>query len=138
MSPACLLPGAHPVFGGAGALVATSSRLPQRGLGGLLEAAQARRGKDPVQYIRTERSGRHGFRLRFRFAVKPACFPQSRPGCEELQVTSRGRTIARIAPERDPAEEARQWLLDLRDRVSLGDVIHGIPDVEWSGDADHL
>ena len=57
---------------------------------------------------------------------------------EELQVTSRGRIIARIAPERDPAEEARQWLLDLRNRVSLGDVVQGIPDVEWSGDADHL
>jgi prevent-host-death family protein len=57
---------------------------------------------------------------------------------EELQVTSRGRIIARIAPERDPADEARQWLLDLRDRVSLGDVVHAIPDVEWSGDADHL
>jgi prevent-host-death family protein len=57
---------------------------------------------------------------------------------EQLQITSRGRVIARIEPERDPAEEARQWLLDLRDRVSLGDVIQGIPDVEWSGDADHL
>ena len=57
---------------------------------------------------------------------------------EELQVTSRGRIIARIAPERDPADEARQWLLDMRDRVSLGDVVQGIPDVEWSGDADHL
>jgi len=31
---------------------------------------------------------------------------------EELQVTSRGRIIARIAPERDPADEARQWLRD--------------------------
>ncbi len=57
---------------------------------------------------------------------------------EELQVTSRGRIIARIAPERDPADEARQWLLDLRDRVCLGDVVHAIPEVEWSGDADHL
>jgi prevent-host-death family protein len=57
---------------------------------------------------------------------------------EELQVTSRGRIIARIAPERDPADEARQWLQDLRDRVSLGDVVQGIPDVEWGGDADHL
>lgn len=57
---------------------------------------------------------------------------------EELQVTSRGRIIARIAPERDPAEDARQWLLDLRDRVSLGDVVSGLPELEWSGDADHL
>jgi prevent-host-death family protein len=57
---------------------------------------------------------------------------------EQLQITSRGRIIARIAPERDPADEARQWLLDLRDQVSLGDVVQRIPDVEWSGDADHL
>jgi len=35
-------------------------------------------------------------------------------------------------------QPARQWLLELRDRVSLGDVVQGIPDVEWSGDADHL
>jgi prevent-host-death family protein len=35
---------------------------------------------------------------------------------EQLQITSRGRVIARIEPKRDPAEDARQWLLDLRDR----------------------
>ena len=57
---------------------------------------------------------------------------------EHLQITSRGRVIARIEPERDPAEEARQWLLALRDRVSLGDVMSPIPDLEWSGDANHL
>ena len=57
---------------------------------------------------------------------------------EQLQITSRGRVIARIEPERDPAEEARQWLLALRDRVSLGDVVSPIPDLEWSGDANHL
>ena len=57
---------------------------------------------------------------------------------EELQVTSRGRIMARVAPEQDPAEEGRQWLLNLRDRVLLGDVVQAIPAVEWSGDADHL
>jgi prevent-host-death family protein len=57
---------------------------------------------------------------------------------EQLQITSRGQVIARIAPERDPAEESRQWLHNLRDRVSLGDVVSGLPDLEWSGDADHL
>ena len=67
----------------------------------------------------------------------PAFLKQVQAG-EELQVPSRSSIIARIAPEQDPAEEARQWLLDLRDRVSLGDVVQGIPDVEWSGDADHL
>jgi antitoxin (DNA-binding transcriptional repressor) of toxin-antitoxin stability system len=58
--------------------------------------------------------------------------------CEQLQVTSRGQVIARIAPERDPAAGARQWLLDLRDRVSLGEVVLGLADHEWSGDADIL
>jgi len=67
----------------------------------------------------------------------PAFFKRVQAG-EELQVTSRGQIIARIAPERDPAEDARQWLLDLRDRVTLTDVVHAIPDVEWGGDADHL
>jgi antitoxin (DNA-binding transcriptional repressor) of toxin-antitoxin stability system len=57
---------------------------------------------------------------------------------EELQVPSRGWIIARIAPERDPAEEDRQWLLDLWGRVCLGEVVQGIPEVEWSSDADHL
>ena len=57
---------------------------------------------------------------------------------EQLQITSRGRVIARIEPERDPAEDARQWLLELRDRVSLGDVVQGITDVECSVDSDHL
>lgn len=57
---------------------------------------------------------------------------------EQLQITSRGRVIARIEPERDPAEEARQWLLALRDRVSLGDVVSPVADLEWSGDANHL
>ena len=57
---------------------------------------------------------------------------------EQLQITSRGRVIAHIEPERDPAEEARQWLLALRDHVSLGDVVSPIPDLEWSGDVNYL
>ena len=57
---------------------------------------------------------------------------------EQLQITSRGRVIARIEPERDPAEDARQWLHALRDRVSLGDVVNPIPDLKWSGVANHL
>ena len=57
---------------------------------------------------------------------------------EQLQITSRGRVIARLAPERDPAEEARQWLLTLRDRVCLGDVVSPSSDLVWSGDANHL
>jgi prevent-host-death family protein len=29
---------------------------------------------------------------------------------EAIQITSRGRVIARLQAEQDPAEEARQWL----------------------------
>ncbi len=56
---------------------------------------------------------------------------------EQLQITSRGRVIARIEPEGDPAEDARQRLHALRDRVYLGDVVNPIPDLEWNGDANH-
>ncbi|MEB3258270.1 MAG: type II toxin-antitoxin system prevent-host-death family antitoxin, partial [Cyanobacteriota bacterium] len=57
---------------------------------------------------------------------------------EELQVTSRGRVIARIEPERDPSEEARAWLEGLRGKVVLTDVVAPFTDVTWSADADHL
>ena len=57
---------------------------------------------------------------------------------EPIQVTSHGRVIARIEPERDPAEDARRWLEELRGSVILGDVVASIADVEWAGDADHL
>ena len=57
---------------------------------------------------------------------------------EPIQVTSHGRVIARIEPERDPAEDARRWLEELRGSVILGDVVASIADVEWAADADHL
>jgi prevent-host-death family protein len=57
---------------------------------------------------------------------------------EELQVTCRGRVIARIEPERGPGEEARAWLEGLRGKVVLGDVVAPLADVAWSADADHL
>ncbi len=57
---------------------------------------------------------------------------------EPIQVTSHGRVIARIEPERDPAEDARRWLEELRGSVILGDVVASIADDEWAGDADHL
>lgn len=57
---------------------------------------------------------------------------------EPIQVTSHGRVIARIQPERDPAEDARRWLEELRGSVILGDVVASIADVEWAADADHL
>jgi prevent-host-death family protein len=57
---------------------------------------------------------------------------------EEIRITSRGRVVARIQPEQDPAEEARLWLENLRGGVVLGDVVSPLEDMEWTGDADHL
>jgi prevent-host-death family protein len=42
---------------------------------------------------------------------------------EAIQITSRGRVIARLQAEQDPAEEARQWLEGLQGRVTLVDVL---------------
>ena len=61
---------------------------------------------------------------------------------EPIQITSRGRVIARLEAERDPAQAARQWLEELNNRVKLVDVVSPLDpdmaDVAWSGDADHL
>jgi hypothetical protein len=50
--------------------------------------------------------------------------------------------IARLAAERDPAQAARQWLEELKGRVTLVDVVSpldpDLADAAWSGDADHL
>jgi prevent-host-death family protein len=56
---------------------------------------------------------------------------------EELQITLHGKVIARIVPEQDPAEAARQRLIAMRDKCRIGDVISPI-DVEWSADIDNL
>jgi len=71
-------------------------------------------------------------------SAKKSAFLKRVQAGEELQVTSRGRIIARIAPEHDPSEEARQWLFGLRNRVSLGDVVASVSEPESSGDADQL
>ena len=61
---------------------------------------------------------------------------------EAIQITSRGRVIARLEAEQDPGEQARRWLQGLQDRVSLVDVVSPLgpetADGAWSGDADHL
>jgi prevent-host-death family protein len=61
---------------------------------------------------------------------------------EPIHITSRGRVIARLEPEQDPAQAARQWLKELSGRVTLVDVVSPLEsdpgDVAWSGDADHL
>ena len=61
---------------------------------------------------------------------------------ELIQITSRGRVIARLEAEHDPAQAARQWLEELNGRVTLADVVSplepDLADATWSGDADHL
>lgn len=61
---------------------------------------------------------------------------------EAIQITSRGRVIARLEAEVDPAQAARQWLQGLQGRVTLVEVVSPLgPDMAdgaWSGDADHL
>ena len=61
---------------------------------------------------------------------------------EAIQITSRGRVIARLEAEQDPAEQARQWLDGLQGRVTLVDVLAPLvpesADDAWSADADHL
>mgnify|MGYP006283070361 FL=1 len=61
---------------------------------------------------------------------------------EAIQITSRGRVIARLEAEHDPALDARRWLDSLKGRVALVDVVSPLEpdtaDAAWSGDADHL
>ena len=61
---------------------------------------------------------------------------------ESIQITSRGRVIARLEAEHDPAQAAREWLEELKGRVPLADVVSplgpDLADTAWSGDADHL
>jgi len=61
---------------------------------------------------------------------------------EAIQITSRGRVIARLEAEHDPAQAAREWLEKLKSRVTLVDVVSplgsDLADAAWSGDADHL
>lgn len=61
---------------------------------------------------------------------------------EAIRITSRGRVIARLQAEQDPAEEARQWLQALQGRVTLVDLLAPLgsesADDAWSADADHL
>ena len=61
---------------------------------------------------------------------------------EAIQITSRGRVIARLEAEHDPGLDARRWLDGLKGRVALVDVLSPLEadtaDGAWSGDADHL
>lgn len=58
---------------------------------------------------------------------------------EEIAITSHGKTIARIVPDRqdDKREAALNRLATLRGKMLVGDVLAPL-DVEWAGDADNL
>ncbi len=53
-------------------------------------------------------------------------------------MNSRGRVIARIAPERDLVEETRLWLLELRGKVLLGAMVASLLNLAWGGDVYRL
>lgn len=57
---------------------------------------------------------------------------------DEIQLTNRGKVIARIVPENDEAEAARKRLEAIRGTAIVGDIISPIEDVEWTGDEDNL
>ncbi len=57
---------------------------------------------------------------------------------EEIQITSHGKVIARLIPEPDEAEAARQRLFALRGKGFVGDVISPIENVQWTADDDNL
>ena len=55
----------------------------------------------------------------------PAYLADVRKG-EEIEVTSRGKVIARIVAGGDPHQEARERLLAIRKRCFVGDVVSPI------------
>ena len=56
---------------------------------------------------------------------------------DEIQLSNRGKVIARIVPEEDEAAAARKRLEALRGKMIVGDVISLIEDGEWTGDVDN-
>jgi prevent-host-death family protein len=57
---------------------------------------------------------------------------------EALEITQRGKIVARLVPAEDPAEAARQRLFALRGTGFVGDVESPVEGLEWTGDADNL
>jgi prevent-host-death family protein len=61
---------------------------------------------------------------------------------EAIQITSRGRVIARLEAEYDRAQATLEWLEGLQGRVTLVGVVSllgpDLADAAWGGDADHL
>ena len=57
---------------------------------------------------------------------------------DQIQITNRGKVIARVVPEEDEIQAARKRLELLRNQGRLGDVISPIEAVEWTADEDNL
>ena len=57
---------------------------------------------------------------------------------DEIRLTNRGKVIARIVPEKDEAEAARERLEAISGTAIVGDIISPIEDVKWMGDEDNL
>ena len=66
----------------------------------------------------------------------PAWLKRAESG-EEIQITSRGRTVARLVPHEDRAVAAQRRLDALRGTVIVGDIMEPLGE-EWTGDVDHL
>ena len=56
---------------------------------------------------------------------------------EQIQITSHGKTIARIIPEVDQVNAAKKRLDALRGTMIVGDILQPL-DSKWSADADNL
>lgn len=57
---------------------------------------------------------------------------------DQIQITNRGKVIARVIPEEDKVLAARKRLESLRNQGYMGDVIKPIDAVEWTADEDNL
>lgn len=56
---------------------------------------------------------------------------------EQIQITSHGKTIARLVPEVDKVEAAQARLDATKGTLIVGDIMEPI-DILWSADSDHL
>jgi len=64
----------------------------------------------------------------------PAYIEKVRRG-KELRITVRGKVVARIVPEADERDAARQRLLALREKARIGDVISPSGE-QWDAERD--
>jgi prevent-host-death family protein len=62
----------------------------------------------------------------------PGYLAQVRKG-EPIQITQHGKVVARLVPERDTAQEARQQLAAWRKTARIGDVLSPIEE-PWSSE----